>query len=311
MTKHHHTVACLSGDGIGPELMAEASRALAEVSHLHGFTVEEVHLPFGRDAVRSHGHPLPPATRAACRDADAVLVAATREPALEGVKAELDLTWRVTQVVQAGSAPAIVSPLAADAREQAIDRAFALAEERRAFVTSVGPEAAWVELVTRATGRHEGVRLEHLDFGDAVLALVGGARPFDVVVSDEPYAEALSQAAASVEGGTKAVASGRLGFARQGLFGPTHGSAPDIAGQGVANPSGMLLATALLLGEGLGERNAARTLASALAETLGNGVRTPDRLATGVGATTREFVDDLLAALPGARTDTEFAGVAP
>lgn len=311
MRRHHYTVACLSGDGIGPELMAEASRALAEVSHLHGFTLEQVHVPFGRDAVRRVGHQLPRATRAACRDADAVLVAATREPALEGVKAELDLTWRVTQVVQAGNTPAIVSPLAPDAREQAVDRAFALAEERRAFVTSVGTERAWARTVESAAVAHEGVRLVHMDFGDAVLALVGGSRVFDVVVSDEPYAEALSQAAASAEGGTKAVASGRLAFAGPGIFGPTHGSAPDIAGQGVANPSGMLLATALMLGEGLGERNAARTLASALAETLGNGVRTPDRVATGVGATTREFVDVLLAALPGARTDTEFAGVAP
>jgi 3-isopropylmalate dehydrogenase len=311
MRRHRHTIACLSGDGIGPEVMAEASRALAEVSQLHGFTVEELHLPFGRDAVRRFGHPLPPATRAACREADAVLVAATKEPALEGVKAELDLTWRVTQVVRAGDAPAIVSPLVPEAREQAVDRAFALAEERRAFVTSVGPDGPWAESVELATLRHAGIRLERLDFGDAVLALIGGGRAFDVVVSDEPYAEALSQAAAGAELGTKAVASGRLAFAGPGIFGPTHGSAPDIAGLGVANPSGMLLATALMLAEGLGERNAARTLASALAETLGNGVRTPDQLQTGVGATTREFVDVLLAALPGARTDTEFAGVAP
>jgi 3-isopropylmalate dehydrogenase len=311
MRSHRYTVACLSGDGIGPELVAEASRALAEVSHLHGFTVEELHLPFGCDAVRRFGHPLPPATRAACREAHAVLVAATGEPALEGVKAELDLTWRVTQVVRARGAPAIVSPLVPEARDAAVDRAFALAEERRAFVTSVGAEGPWSESVELAALRHEGVRLERLEFGDAVLALIGGTRTFDVVVSDEPYAEALSQAAAGAEAGTKAVASGRLAFAGPGIFGPTHGSAPDIAGQGVANPSGMLLATALMLAEGLGERNAARTLASALAETLGNGVRTPDQLHTGVGATTREFVDVLLAALPGARTDTEFAGVAP
>ena len=67
MRRHRYTVACLAGDGIGPELIAEASRALAAVSRLHGFTVEELHLPFGRDAVRRFGHPLPPATRAACR----------------------------------------------------------------------------------------------------------------------------------------------------------------------------------------------------------------------------------------------------
>ena len=98
MRARRYKIACLAGDGIGPELMAEASRAVAAVSHLHGFAVDEAHVPFGGDAVRRFGHPLPPATREACREADAVLVAATREPALEGVKASLDLTWRVTRV---------------------------------------------------------------------------------------------------------------------------------------------------------------------------------------------------------------------
>ena len=98
MRARRYKIACLAGDGIGPELMAEASRAVEAVSRLHGFAVDEAHVPFGGDAVRRFGHPLPAATRAACREADAVLIAATREPALEGVKAELDLTWRVTRV---------------------------------------------------------------------------------------------------------------------------------------------------------------------------------------------------------------------
>src|SRR4029078_4246499 len=98
MRARRYKIACLAGDGIGPELMAEASRAVAAVSHLHGFVVDEAHVPFGGAPVRRFEPPLPPATREACREADAVLIAATREPALEGVKAELDLTWRVTRV---------------------------------------------------------------------------------------------------------------------------------------------------------------------------------------------------------------------
>lgn len=90
MSARRYTVACLAGDGIGPELMAEASRALQAVSRLHGFDVVDVHIPFGGDAVRRFGHPLPASTRAACREANAVLVAATREPALEGVKADTE-----------------------------------------------------------------------------------------------------------------------------------------------------------------------------------------------------------------------------
>lgn len=130
--KKRYTVACLAGDGIGPEVTAEASRALAAVSRLHGFRIEELHVPFGGDAVRRSGHPLPPATRAACVQADAVLVASTREPALEGVKAELDLTWRVTRVCARGSDLSVVSPLADGAAPVALDRAFSLAWSRRA-----------------------------------------------------------------------------------------------------------------------------------------------------------------------------------
>ena len=92
----------------------------------------------------------------------------------------------------------------------------------------------------------------------------------------------------------------------KGVFGPTHGSALEIAGQGVANPSAMLLAVALLLGEGLGERSAARTLERGVVEMLETGLRTPDMVSSGAGATTREFTDALLATLPSARSDAEF-----
>ena len=70
-----HTVACLAGDGLGPELMAEATRTLRKVARMHGFAIEEVHVPFGSEALTRSGHPLPPATRSAVLAADAVLVA--------------------------------------------------------------------------------------------------------------------------------------------------------------------------------------------------------------------------------------------
>jgi 3-isopropylmalate dehydrogenase len=305
-----YTVACLSGDGIGPEVMAEASRALADVSHLHGFQVEEVHVPFGGDAVRRFGHPLPPITRSAYRDADAILVATTREPALEGVKAELDLTWRITRVCLARGELVLVSPLADDAVDLAVERAFALACNRRARVTSVGFDPRWHASAAGAAERHAGVAVEHVTFEAALTGIIRDPLGFDVLASEQPFAEALAGTAALAHEGTRMVASGRLSATGPGIFGPTHGSADEIAGQGVANPSGMLLAAALMLGEGLGERTAARTLEAAVAETLETGVRTPDMVSSGPGATTREFMDVLLAALPGARTDTEFTGVA-
>jgi len=309
MRKKRYTVACLSGDGIGPELMAEASRALATVSRLHGFGIDQQHMPFGGDAVRRFGHPLPAATRAACRAADAVLVATTKEPALDGVKAELDLTWRMTRVRVNGSRLTVVSPLADDADALAIERAFGLACNRRARVTSVGSSARWRQAVEHAADGCQGVEVEHMDFEAVVPALFSEPARFDVVVSEQIFAEALSYTAAYAHGHTRMVASGRLSAGGAAIFGPTHGSALDIAGQGVANPTGVLLAAALML-EGLGEGNAAQTLENGVAETLGTGLRTPDLIASGAGATTREFMDALLDALPGARTDTEFAGAA-
>ena len=90
------------------------------------------------------------------------------------------------------------------------------------------------------------------------------------------------------------------------MFGPTHGSAPDIAGQGVANPSGILLATALMLGEGLDERAAAKTLERAISSALAAGHRTADLDGGGVAATTRDFMDAVLDLMPASRTDVEF-----
>lgn len=307
MKRRRYAVACLSGDGIGPELMAEASRALAEVSQLHGFAVEEVHAPFGREAFSRFGHALPAATRAACRSADAVLVAATKEPALEGVKADLDLTWRIQRVRLApGGDLAIVSPLVGGAEEWAVGRAFDLAGSRQARVLSVGESASWRELVEGAADGYGGMLVEHRTLAEALPLLAHSPGRFDVVVTEQVFAEALSDMAAFVHDGTRIVASGRLSQHGPGVFGPTHGSAPDIAGQGVANPSGILLAAALMLGEGLGERAAARTLERAMAEAIQTGVRTADLAGEGIAATTRSFMDAVLDLLPGARTDTEF-----
>lgn len=306
--KKRYTVACLAGDGIGPELMAEATRALAEVSRLHGFVVEDVHVPFGGDAVRRCGHPLPPATRAACREADAVLVATTKEPALEGVKAELDLTWRVTRVRWLPDGDlSVVSPLVDGAEALALERAFVLACSRRGRLASVGSGSEWAVAFARAAIGRDGVLVDRLDVDDAVAVILREPERFDVVATERASAEALSSTAAHVHAGAR-IASGRLSPSGPGVFGPTHGSAAEIAGQGVANPSAMLLATALMLAEGLGERTAAATLESAVTDTLG-AVRTPDLVATGAGATTREFMEALMAALPVARRDTEFAGV--
>jgi 3-isopropylmalate dehydrogenase len=302
------TVACLSGDGIGPELMAEASRAVAEAGRLHRFRVEEVHVPFAGEAVSRHGHPLPAETRAACRRADAVLVALTKEPALEGVKAELDLTWRVQRVRLADGDIAVVSPLEDQMEPHVVRRAFDLARSRRAKVAAVGDGQTWNTFVGWEAERHPGVEVERLSLGEALPRLMNSPDGFCVVVTQRAHAELVSDLTAASRNGSRIVASGRLSQDGPGIFGPTHGSAPDIAGQGVANPSGMLLAAALMLSEGLGERAAGCTLERAVSSALASGVRTADlTVARGPAATTRDFMDAVLELMPTTRTDVEFA----
>jgi 3-isopropylmalate dehydrogenase len=306
MRRKRYTIACLSGDGIGPELMAEASRALAEAGRLHGFQVDELHPAFAGEAVARHGHPLPASTRAACRRADAVLVALTREPALEGVKAELDLTWRVQRVRLADGDLAIVSPLDDEVEPFVVRRGFDLARSRRGRVAAVGDGPAWNALVSWEADRHPGVAVERHSLTEALPLLMNAPDRFCVVVTQLEHAELISEMAAASGDGSGIVASGRLSPTGPGVFGPTHGSAPDIAGQGVANPSGILLATSLMLGEGLGQQAAARTLERAVSGTIAAGVRTADLRGSGVAATTRDFMDAVLDLMPVSRTDVEF-----
>src|SRR5262249_29082296 len=98
MSSRAWKVACLAGDGVGPELMAETSRVLAEVARLHALRLDDLHLPFGGEALTRFGHPLPQSTREAYRNSDAIFVSAPDDPAIDGVKADLDLAWRVSRV---------------------------------------------------------------------------------------------------------------------------------------------------------------------------------------------------------------------
>ena len=304
--RRQYAIACLSGHGIGPEVMAEASRAAARVSRMHGFSIEETHAPFGGEAVPRSGHALPVATRQATLAAQAILVASANEPALAAVESELDLQTRIDRV---GFGPrralTILSPLAETAAEWTIARTFDVACSSRARVTSVGGDAHWSWLVGAEAARYDGVLVEELPVGTGVQGLAFEPERYDVVVTPAPFAEALASVAAQVPG-PRVVGSGRLARTGPSVFTPAHGAAEDIAGQGVANPASMLFATALMLGEGLGERRAAETLMGAVLAACSNGTRTPDMVAIGVGVTTREFANVVLAELPNSLTNAEF-----
>jgi 3-isopropylmalate dehydrogenase len=148
--------------------------------------------------------------------------------------------------------------------------------------------------------------VERLSLSEALPLLMNSPDRFCVVVTQQGHAELISDLAAASRNGSRIVASGRLSQEGPGVFGPTHGSAAEIAGQGVANPSGMLLAASLMLGEGLGERAAARTLERAVSQALASGARTADLDGRGPASTTRDFMDVVLDLMPSSRADIEF-----
>jgi 3-isopropylmalate dehydrogenase len=306
-TSRTYTVACLAGDGVGPELMAEACRALAEVSRMHGFRVDDVHVTFGSEALSRSGHPLPASTRDAYLAADAVLVAVDEEPVRRQVEAELDLRAAVSRVRfgQRGDVR-VVYALSADSSEWTVDRAFEVARASRARVASVDEDAGFRELVDRAAARHDGVAVEHYTPAAGLPALAFDPERFDVVVTGSVFGDAVAEVASLLDREPHVVATGKLAANGPGLFSPGHDKSHEIAGHGVADPSSMLLAVAVMLGEGLGEHGAAETLAAAVCDACGDGLPPLRRLVQGVAATTRQFTDSVLATLPSTHANAEF-----
>jgi len=300
-----HKVTCLAGDGLGPELMAEASRTLRKVARMHGFAIDDVHAPFGSEALTRSGHPLPASTRSAVLEAEAVLAADMGEPALGGVAAQLDLRARLTQVLCRRGDFMLLSPLDADSEEWTVEQAFRLARARRGRLVSVDGDAEWAALVDSTADEHDDVALEQVSLADAMRALAFEPRPLDVVVTGTAVAPALEELATGNEADDRLVAFARLAGNGPSVFAPAQREPADGAGHGVADPSSMLLAASLLLGEGLGERHAAETLRRALRHARINGSR-PATIRRTLAATTRDFGDAVVSLLPSAHSNAEF-----
>ena len=302
-----YRVACLTGCGTAPELMAEASRSLDAVSHLHGLRIEQVHVPFGADAVVRGGHAVPHAARAAYLGADAVLVADDGDVALAELRSELDLRARQTRV-RFGTRTDLVllSPLSPESAAWAVERAFALARSRRGRLAVVADGPQWQEIVADESGRNPGVRVDLLDRTSAPAVAAFDAESLDVLVADHTLGDVLASLVGASSMPPRVAASGFLAEHGPPLFVPLHTGMAVDAGHGATDPSSMLLAAAMLLGDGLGERGAADTLVGALAGALGDGVWSVDRLRAGVARTTREFTDSVLAGFQVAFTNAEF-----
>jgi 3-isopropylmalate dehydrogenase len=154
----------------------------------------------------------------------------------------------------------------------------------------------WREVVRRVHSEEfPNVELEHILVDNAAMKLIAAPRHFDVILAENMFGDILSDEAAMLTGSIGLLPSASTGDPdTPGLFEPVHGSAPDIAGHGVANPLAMILSAALMLRHGLTMENEAATLESAVEKALADGLRTPD---LGGAATTREATDAVLSHL--------------
>jgi 3-isopropylmalate dehydrogenase len=323
------TVVVLPGDGIGPEVAREAQRVLAALAP----EVELEERLFGAQAIRETGDPLPEETLVACRAAEAVLKAPIGDPEFDAaevrpeqgmlrLRAELDVYANLRPAKSDSVDVLIVRELvgglyfgASGVREDgtAFDtceyhpsqveriarRAFELARARNGKLTSVDKanvletSRLWRRVVNEVAAGYGDVEVEHMLVDNAAMQLASAPDRFDVLVTENMFGDILSDLAAAVTGGLGLAPSASLSDSGPGIFEPVHGSAPDIAGFGIANPAAMLRSTALMLEHGLGRPVEALALAAAVEVALAQ-APTPD---LGGTATTAEFGDAVLRAL--------------
>ena len=188
----------------------------------------------------------------------------------------------------------VVDPVGEGSDEVAIARAFRLARERRARLTSVGSTPEWTELVNREAQSWDGLELEHLTLGRLLARFSDHPGTVDLVVAPSYLASAIVDVAARLAGSLDTVACGWLSETGPGVFAPHVCEDDELAGFGVADPAGTFLAASLLLGEGLDVRSAARTLERAVAAAEQQRV-----------SDTKSFTDAVIAALPAVRSDHE------
>jgi 3-isopropylmalate dehydrogenase len=351
-------IVVLGGDGVGPEVTAEAVKVLAAAARAyhHTFVFEEAAM--GGAALRAGQPPLPPATLDACRRADAVLLGAVGGPEWDGLppdrrpeagllalRRELQLFANLRPVrahpALAGAAPLRPEALAGtdvlivreltgglyfseprgrsvhEGRRVAVDTlryaedevarvarvAFQAARGRRRRVTSVDKanvlhsSQLWREVVTEVARDFPDVALEHMLVDHAAMQLVRRPSAFDVLVTENMFGDILSDQAAGLVGSLGLLPSASLGISRPSLYEPVHGTAPDIAGRGVANPVGAILSGAMLLRYALGLDAEADAVERAVDRVIEGGARTADVAEGSAAVATGAFGDLVVACL--------------
>lgn len=350
-----YKIARIPGDGIGPEISAEAVRVLERIGKIHGHKFNFADVDAGGIAIDKHGDPLPDSQLAICKESDAVLLAAVGgekwddlpvdkrpekgllrlrgglglfanlRPAIiynelkeacplkdEIVGDDLDililreLTGDIYFGERGGDDITYSSDLMNyhDYEVERIARlAFESARKRDKRLTSVdkanvlATSRLWRNTVNRVAKDYPEVALTHMYVDNAAMQLVRNPRQFDVVVTGNLFGDILTDEASMITGSIGMLPSASLGSTKLGMYEPIHGSAPDIAGTGKANPIAMILSCAMMLRYSLDLEAEALSIENAVKEVLKKGARTADIAAGGAFITTREMADAILSEL--------------
>ncbi len=335
------SIVVFSGDGVGPEVMAEAKRVLAAVSERFDVAFALDDRLIGGAAIDAYGVPLRPEDIAAAGAADAVLLGAVGGPKWDNPQATVRpeqglLTIRKELGLYANLRPVSVFPALESASplkpelvrgvdvmvvreltggiyfgkpshrtqeadgwmavdtlvytEQEIERvlrlAFEIAQGRSKKLASVDKanvlesSRLWRSIATRLAPEYPDVTMEHVLVDSMAMHLIRQPARFDVIVTENMFGDILTDEASVLAGSIGLLPSASLGAPRNGrrpgLYEPIHGSAPDIAGQGKANPVGTILSVAMMLRTSLGLDDAANAVEAAVAATIDAGIRTGD-----------------------------------
>ena len=334
-------IVLLSGDGIGPEIMAEASRVLDRVNVQFSLGLNTEHCLIGGAAIDATGEPLPDKTLAKAKQSDAVLLGAVGGPKWDALPMDKRpekglLKIRAGMDLFANLRPALLYPELASAStlkeevvsgldllivreliggiyfgeprgiegepgqrvgfntdrysEPEIERigriAFDAAMARNKKLCSVDKAnvlevtVLWREVMERLSHEYPDVELSHMYVDNAAMQLVRAPKQFDVMVTGNLFGDILSDAAAMLTGSIGMLPSASLNSDKQGLYEPCHGSAPDIAGQDLANPLATILSVSMMLLHSLNAPKAAASIEAAVKQVLASGLRTQD-IATG------------------------------
>ncbi|MED5535078.1 MAG: 3-isopropylmalate dehydrogenase [Pseudomonadota bacterium] len=349
------SVVTLPGDGVGPEVTAQAIRVLQTVSDLLNLSIEIHEELIGGAALDSVGNPLPEETIARCHSSNAVFLGAVGGPQWEKVEVELRpeqglLGLRKALGLFANLRPIKIHPALMDSsalrperlkevdiliireltgglyfgkRGRSTSHAFDtceysvseveriarlagnLAKTRRGKVTSVDKanvldtSRLWRDTVNQVfAAEFADIKLEHNYVDAAAMYLLSRPADFDVLLTENMFGDILSDEASMLSGSLGLLPSASLSTDGPGLFEPIHGSAPDIAGQNIANPCGAILSVGMLLRHSLNQPQAADAVEQAVAGVLEDGLRTSDlAIAEGDTISTTTFGDAVLSRL--------------